>query len=291
VLLGAVGIVLLIACVNVAALMMVRGSERTHEMAIRTAIGASRIRIIRQLLTETLALAMLGGAAGVALGYLFLRGLLALMPPDQMPRWIIFVLDARFAVFCVLITGGAAILFGLLPALQASRVSAGSALQESGTRVSLSRGNRRTLSGLVVCEIGLALMLLISAGLLMAAFQKALHVDPGFRPEHVITFSVDLPDTSYGKAEQKLAFFRNLMEQLRHLPGVESVGAASAPPLGGHWGNFFLAEGALPLGPRDQNPVVLQVVTAPGYFNAIGMTFLAGRAFDERDNVLRVGAD
>jgi predicted permease len=291
VLLGAVGIVLLIACVNVAALMMVRGSERAREIAIRTAIGASRSRIVRQLLTETLALATLGGAAGVALGYLFLRGLLALMPADQMPRWISFSLDARFAVFCVLITGGAAILFGLLPALQASRISAGSALQESGSRVSLSRGNRRTLSGLVICEIGLALMLLISAGLLMAAFQKALHVDPGFRPENVITFSVDLPDAGYKKAEQKLAFFRNLVEQLRHILGVQSVGAASAPPLGGHWGNFFLAEGAFPLGPHDQNPVVLQVAATPGYFDAIGMTLLAGRVFDEHDNSLRVGAD
>jgi putative ABC transport system permease protein len=290
VLLGAVGIVLLIACVNVAALMMMRGAERAREIAIRTAIGASGSRIIRQLLTETLVMAGIGGAAGVASGYLFLRGLLTLMP-DQMPRWINFALDARFAVFCVLITGGAAMVFGLLPALQASRISAGSALQESGTRVSLSRGSRQTLSGLVVCEIGLALMLLISAGLLIESFDKVLHVDPGFRPENVITFSVDVPPAVYGKAEQKLTFFRNLVEQLRHIPGVQSAAAASAPPLGGHWGNFFQAEGAPPLGPHEQNPVVLQVAVTPGYFDAIGMTFLAGRAFDERDNLLRVGTD
>jgi putative ABC transport system permease protein len=134
-------------------------------------------------------------------------------------------------------------------------------------------------------------MLLISAGLLIQAFRKVLHVDPGFRPENVITFGVDLPEASYGKPEQKLAFYRSLLAQLQNTPGVQSVGAASAPPLGGHRGNFFQAEGARPLGPRDENPVVLQVVAAPGYFNAIGMTFLAGHPFDERDNVLRVEPD
>jgi len=291
VLLSAVAIVLLIACVNIAALMMVRASSRVREIAIRTAIGASRGRIIRQLLTEMLTMATLGGAAGVALGYLFLRGLLALMPADQMPQWLSFTMDSRFAAFCVLVTCSAAILSGLLPALEASRVDTGSCLQETGSRVSLSRGSRRTLSGLVVCEIALALMLLISAALLIQAFRKVLHVDPGFRPENVVTFDIDLPQASYGKPAQKLAFFRNLLGQLRNIPGVQSAGAASAPPLGGHWGNFFQAEGARPLGARDENPVVLQVVAAPGYFDAIGMTFLAGRPFDERDNVLRVAPD
>lgn len=271
--------------------MMVRASERVREIAIRTAIGASRGRIIRQLLTEMLTMAALGGAAGVALGYLFLRGLLALMPADEMPRWLSFGMDLRFAVFCVLITGAAAIVFGLLPVLQASRAQTGSCLQETGTRTSLSRGSRRTLGGLVVCEIGLALVLLISAALLIQAFRKVLHVDPGFRPENVVTFSIELSDVSYAKAEQKLTFFRSLVEQLRNILGVQSVSAASAPPLGGHWGNFFQAEGTPPLGPRDENPVVLQVVAAPGYFDAIGMTLLAGRAFDENDNILRVGPD
>jgi len=291
VLLSAVAIVLLIACVNIAALMMMRGSERAREIAIRTAMGASRGRIIRQFLTETLAMVGLGGVVGVGLGYLLLQGLLALMPANQMPSWLNFSLDGRFAVFCVLITGGAAILSGLLPAFQASRVSASGALQETGTRASLSRGTRWTLNGLVVCEIGLALMLLVSAALLIDAFHKVLQVDPGFRPENVITFRVDLPTTTYGKAEQKLRSFHGLMEQLRHVPGVQSAGAASAPPLDGHWGNFFQAEGAAPLGLHDQNPVVLQVAATPGYFEAIGMTLLAGRVFEERDNALKVGAD
>jgi putative ABC transport system permease protein len=291
VLLGAVGIVLLIACVNITALMMVRASARVREIAIRTAIGASRGRIIRQLLTEMLTMAALGGATGVALGYLFLRGLLVLMPADEMPRWLSFTMDARFAAFCVLITGAAAVLSGLLPALEASRIDTGSCLQEAATRASLSRGSRRTLSSLVVCEIGLALMLLISAALLIQAFRKVLHVDPGFRPENVITFGIDLPQRSYEKPEQKLAFFRSLLEQLRNIPGVQSAGAASAPPLGGHWGNFFIAEGAPPLAPHDENPAVLQVVTTSGYFDAIGMTSLAGRAFDEHDDIIRVGPD
>ena len=291
VLLGAVGIVLLIACVNVTALMMVRAFTRAREIAIRAAVGASHRRIIRQLLTENLVLALLGGVGGFVLGYFLLRGLLALMPVDEMPGWLTFPMDAKFVAFCILITGGAALLSGLAPALQASRADTGSCLQETGTRMSISQRSRRTLNGLVVCEIGLALVLLISAGLLLRAFQKVLHVDPGFRPENVITFGVELPEATYGKPEQRLTFFHKLLEQLRTLPGLRAAGAASAPPLGGHWGQFFTAEGAPPLGPHEKNPVVLQVVVTPGYFDAIGMTLLAGRPFDDRDNVLRVKAD
>ena len=109
----------------------------------------------------------------------------------------------------------------------------------------------------MVCEIGLALMLLISAGLLLEAFQKVLHVDPGFRPENVVSFGVDLPSVKYGAPAKVLPFFHNLLEQLRAVPGVQAAGAASAPPLGGHWGNFFVAEDDPPAGPHDKNPVVL----------------------------------
>ena len=135
----------------------------------------------------------------------------------------------------------------------------------------------------MVSEIALALMLLICVSLLVEAFRKVLRVDPGFRPEDVVTYSIALPQTRYGKPEQQVTFFKNLLERLRVLPGVKSAGAASAPPLGGHSGWFFTAEGARPLGPNEQDPVVLQVVATPGYFDAIGVTFLAGRPFEERD--------
>jgi len=203
------------------------------------------------------------------------------MPADNLPRWISFSMDARFAAFCVAITGAAALLFGLAPAVQSSKVDARGALQDSGVRASLSRARRGTLRALVVSEIALALVLSVSAGLLVQAFRKVLHVDPGFRPENVITFGISLPDVKYKEDAQRVAFFENLLDRLRVVPGVKSVGAATATPLGGHWGNFWEAEDNAPLGPNDKNPVTLQVVATPGYFEAIGMTFLAGRPFTQ----------
>jgi predicted permease len=286
VLLVAVAVVLLIACVNIAALMLVRATARGREIAIRTAIGASRNRILGQLLMENALLAATGGIVGVLVGRVFLRAMVSWLP-ENTPRWISFTLDARFVIFCVLITGAAALLFGLVPAIQASSGNSGSALHESSTRTSLSRGRRRTLSALVVCEIGLALMLLISAGLLLQAFHKVLHADPGFRPENVISFRVDLPTATYPKPDKILSFYQNLLSQVRVLPGVQAAGVASAPPLGGHWGNFYVGDEDRPLGPNDKSPVVLQVVATLGYFDAIGMTRLAGRPFDERDGLLK----
>jgi predicted permease len=283
VLLGGVAVVLLIACVNIAALMLVRGGARARETAIRIAIGASRGRIIRQLLTENLVLAVAGGALGVLLGKMCLVGMLSLMPADNLPHWISFAMDARFAAFCVAVTGAAALLFGLGPALQSSNVDTRGSLQDSGVRTSPSRARRGTLRALVVSEIGLALVLLISAGLLLEAFRKVLHVDPGFRPENVITFGITLPEVKYKDDAQRVAFFENLLDRLRAVPGVKSVGAATATPLGGHWGNFWEAEGNPPLGPNDKNPVTLLVVATPGYFEAIGMTFLAGRPFSQME--------
>ena len=282
VLLAAVGIVLLIACVNIAGLMMVRASARAREIAIRTAIGASRSQIVRQLLTESLVLAAAGGILGVLTGSVCLRAMISLMP-DDLPRWVSFQFDARFTIFAVAITGASAVLFGLAPSIQASGFDMRGCLQDAGLRASLSRGRRGALSALVAGEIALALMLLISAGLLVQAFRKVLHVDPGFRSENVMTYRISLPEAKYGKSEQQVAFFQNVVDRLRRMPGVKSAGAASAPPLGGHSGWFFRAEGGRAFGPKDPDPVVLPVITTPGYFDAIGITFLAGRTFDERD--------
>lgn len=282
VLLGAVAIVLLIACANIAGLMMVRASARAREIAIRTALGASRGRIVGQLLTESLLIAAAGGVLGILSGKACLAGMLALIPED-IPRWIRFDLDLRFLLFCVAITGAAAVLFGLAPALVAVRVDLRASLHDTGTRSSISRSRSRSLSALVVGEIALALVLLVSAGLLVQAFRRVQQVDPGFRAENVLTFRVSIPEATYDKPEKVLAFFENLLTQVRAIPGVRSAGAASAPPLGGHSGTFFTAEGAQPLGPNEQNPVVLRVIVTPGYFEAIGMTFLAGRPFEDRD--------
>ena len=279
ILLAAVAVVLLIACVNIAALMLVRGGTRAREIAIRFAIGASRSRIVRQLLTENLVLAAAGGILGVLLGQLCLKTMILLMPEGNLPPWINFAMDARFAIFCAAVTGAAAVLFGLVPAVQASGVDTRGSLQGAGLRSTLSRNRRGTLSALVVPEIALALVLTIGAGLLLKAFRKLTHVDPGFRAENVITYGINLPAVKYPKPEQRIAFFESLLDRLRAMPGVQSAGGTSAPPLGGHWGNFWEAEGNPPLGPNDEDPVVLQVVATPEYFNAIGMTFLQGHPF------------
>lgn len=282
-LLGAVALVMLIVCVNIAALMLVRSSFRTREMGIRVAMGASRWRIVSQLMTESALLAGAGGVCGVLLGTICLHTMVASMPAN-LPQWITFSLDARFVIFCVAVTGAAALLFGLGPAVQTSKVDIRASLQGTAGRATASRGQRLALGGLVACEIGLALMLSVSAGLLVQAFRRVLEIDPGFRPENVLTFRVSLPEETYTTPEKKTAYFNSLLEQLRELPDVRAAGAASAPPLGGSWGGVFEAEGNAPARVEGENPVILQVAATPGYFEAIGMTLIAGRTFAARDD-------
>ena len=281
VLLGAVGIVLLIACVNIAALMMVRALSRSREIAIRTAMGASPSRIAVQLFTENVVLASCGAIVGVPLGAAGLRAAVSRLP-SNIPPWVTFSLDWRFAIFCVLVTGLSALIFGLAPILRASHIDIRESLQNAAARTTATRRRRTALGAFVVCEVALALMLSAGAGLLMQAFRKVLQGDPGFRPENVITFAISLPDTGYDKPEQKIAYYENLLDRLRRLPGVTAAAATSAPPLGGRWGGQFEAEGASAL-PGNENPVVLRIAATPGYVDAIGSTLLAGRTFDQRD--------
>ncbi len=281
ILLGAVGVVLLIACVNVAGLMLVRGESRSREIAIRTAIGASRARIIRQLLTESLLLAAIGASFGVLLGKAALLGLLSLLP-DTLPKWVQFPLDGRFALFCAIVTGAAAAIFGLAPALQAAAVDTRGALGESG-RSTLTRGKRGVLSALVVCEIALAMILLVSSGLLVQAFRRVVNADPGFRTGNILTWSLRPAPVKYPKPEQRYAFYHGIVERLRALPGVTAASAASIVPLNGHTGYFYQAEAGRAIGRNEKNPVVLQVTALAGYFDAIGIAIKAGRPFDVRD--------
>jgi predicted permease len=289
VLLVAVGAVLLIACVNIAALMLVRGAARAREIAIRTAIGASRGRIVAQLMSESLLMAALAGVLGVLAGAGLLKAMARLMP-ENLPRWVTFEFDFRFALFCLAITGTAAALFALLPAIQASGVAAKEAMQAGG-RASGSRRQIFTLRGLVAAEVALALAVLVAAGLVLQGFRAVSRVDPGFRAEGVLTFTVSLPATRYpnDKPQLRLAFFDRLIAELRTLPGVQSAAATTAPPLGGHWGNFYQAEGSRPLGPNEKNPVVLQVVVTPGYLGLLGVKQLAGRDYTDADAGNTVG--
>ena len=281
ILLGGVAVVLLIACVNIAGLMMVRADARSREIAIRAAVGASRGRVVRQLFTESLLLAALGGVLGVAGGKVLLRGLVALMA-DNVPTWVRFDLDWRFALFSLGLVGAAAILFGLAPALQAAAAEARAGLQET-VRATMTRGRRLVLSALVIGEIALAIVLLAGAGLLLQAFHKVQHVDPGFRAQNTLTWSIRLAGPGYAKEEQQRTFFQTLLPRLASLPGVRAASAATIVPLDGHTGYFFAAEGAPPLGPSEKNPVVLKIDTMPGYFAAMGIEFLAGRDFNDAE--------
>ena len=283
VLLVAVGAVLLIACVNIAALMLVRGSARAREIAIRTAVGASRGRIVAQLMSESLLMAGIAGIVGVLGGAGLLKAVAPLMP-ENLPRWVTFQFDVRFALFCLAITGAAAVLFALLPAIQASGVPARDAMQEGG-RTSGSRRHTFTLRGLVAAEVALALAVLVAAGLVLQGFRAVSRVDPGFRAEGVLTFTVALPAARYpnDKPQLRVGFFDRLIAELRTIPGVQSAAATTAPPLGGHWGNFYQAEGSRPLGPNESNPVVLQVVVTPGYLGLLGVKQLAGRDYTDAD--------
>lgn len=281
VLLGAVSLVLLMTCANITALMIARGAARSREIAIRTALGASHARIVVQLMTESLVTATLAGIAGVALAVAGLRGMVAWMP-DGLPRWISFSLDWRFAIFCVAMTGGATLLFGIATALETWRIDIRGSLQDSASRATASRSRRALFGALVVCEVGLAVMLSVAAALLVQGLRHVLAVDPGFRPVNVLTFGVSLPDATYGRPEQRIAYYEHLLARLKRLPGVQAVGATSAPPLGGHWGGQFEAEGR-PVVALGQNPVVLRIAATPGYFEAIGTTLLKGRTFEPQD--------
>ncbi len=282
ILFAAVAVVLLIACVNIAGLMLVRGESRSREVAIRAALGASRGALVRQLLTESLLLAATGGIIGVALGNAALHALISMIPSD-VPKWLRFDMDWRFAVFAVALTGAAAVLFGLFPALQTASADVRGCMQET-SRSTISRGKGRILAALAICEVALAVVLLTGAALVVEAFKNALQVDPGFRAGHLLTANIRLAPSKYPKADQIYAFYSTLLDRIRELPGVAAASAASIIPLGGHSGYFFDGEGSPHM--QDTNkPVTLHVTAMPGYIEAMGMTMLAGRTLEARDEV------
>lgn len=280
--LAAVGLVLLIACADIAGLMLARSMTRGREIAIRTALGAGRRRIVQQLLTESLVLSLVGATLGTALGY---RGasVLVAQKPDLLPSWLSFQFDGRFLAFAIALTLGTTIVIGLVPALRISGTDPQATLQAVATRVSTS-ATRRSLSALVVGEIALALVLLILAGLTVRDLRRLERVDPGFTTNNVLTYQLSLPEATYPEDEHELAFYRDHLERVRALPGVTAAGAVNHAPLGGgHTGNFFTAEGAPQRGDHEMNPVVLTRIASAGYLEAIGVTLLAGRDISETD--------
>ena len=289
ILLGAVAFVLLIACANVANLLLARATARRKEIAIRMALGASRGRIVRQLLTESLLLGLMGGAVGLLLA-LWGVDLLAAIPynaPSPIIPYTVSTdqigLDGAVLAFTIGLSLVTSIVFGLVPALLASRPDLNYTLKAGSSR-SMGGSRRYDIRGLlVVFEMAGSLVLLIAAGLMIKSFVGLLEVDPGFKPEHVLTAEVTLPRSQYAGKQQIASFYDRLLDRIKALPEVRSAGAVSALPLSGtDSGSDFFIDGQ-PSPPPDQENTTFNRVISPEYFQTMGIPLLDGRSFSERD--------
>ena len=280
-LLGAVVFVLLIACANVANLLLARAAARQKEMAVRAALGAGRWRIVRQLLTESVLLAVVGGT----LSLLFASGgvrLILAMSRDAIPRASEIGLDAGVLGFAAMVTVLTGILFGLAPAWQAGRFDLHDTLKD--TSRGTTGGRARLRQGLVVAEVALTLVMLVGAGLLLRSFHRLQRVNPGFATRRVLSFRLDLPEKKYAKEEQQVGFYQDLLEKLRVLPGVQAASVTSRLPFGGNdWQTSFLIEGQ-PEPPPNERPSMEVHLVGPDYFRVMGIQLLRGRAFTEQDD-------
>ncbi|MCI0489538.1 MAG: ABC transporter permease [Blastocatellia bacterium] len=281
VLFGAVGLVLLIACANIANLLLARAVTREKEIAVRSALGANRWRIIRQLLTESALLAFVGGAAGLLLA-VWGTDLLKWLSPKDLPRVEEIRLDWRVLGFTLLVSLLTGLIFGLAPALRAAKIDLNETLKEGGRSGSESIRRNRFRSALIISEIALALSLLIGAGLLVNSFLRLQRVDPGFDPHKVLTLRVDLPDYKYRKAQEISGFNLQLIERVEHLPGVRAAGMVFPLPLSGSDAvTRFEIEGR-PVERVKRPPTDLRFAT-DGYFRTMGIPIISGRDFTKRD--------
>jgi len=280
-LLGAVGFVLLIACVNVANLLMMRSVGRQKEMAVRLAIGAGRFRLLRQFLVEGMLLALAGGGLGLALAVWFKDALVARIP-SNIPQFHAIELDWTVLLFSFVLVTLAGLTFGALPALWASKTDFGTSLQESGRGNSQGPDHRRLRATFVIVEVALSLMLLVGAGLLVRSFQRVLSTNPGFRPEHVLTASIDLPPDEYAQDERVTSFYKQLMDKLRQTPGIAAAGGSTDLPLLGGWTHAFTVEGYQPP-PGPALSLCNHSVIYGDYLQTMGIPLLRGRYFTEQD--------
>jgi putative ABC transport system permease protein len=281
-LLAAVGFVLLIACVNLANLLLSRSASRRREIGIRGALGAGKARLIRQLLTESLVLSAFGTALGLALAWAGTR-LLTNVNPGILPRATEIALDLRVVLVTAAIGVLTGILFGLAPALQMARADLHSSLREGGRGNSMGFRRNVVRSALVTGEVALALVLLSGAGLLMRSFYRLESVDTGFDPHGVLTFHVNLPPAKYAKDERRFAFFDRALAGVRALPGVTSAGAASLFPLAGSDTIYSFDQVGKPPKPPGQSPNAMYYAVMPGYFETMRIPLKAGRLFTQAD--------
>jgi putative ABC transport system permease protein len=282
ILLCAVVVVLLISCANIANLLLARASARAHEIAVRAALGASRLRIVRQLLTESILLAVAGGALGVLLASWGTSVLVALAPAD-LPRLGEVRVDLRVLLFSFAVSLVSGVVFGLMPALASSKINLASSLKESGRTESGGAARQRLRGGLVVAEVALAVVLLISAGLLVRSFSKLLDVRPGFDPRGVLTMQISLPRTQYPDAPKVAAFYDEVLRRVSELPGVEHAAAAMEPPFTPGGDNSVFSVREWHGGPGQPPPHADYAFVSSDYFRAMGISVVKGRDFQPSD--------
>jgi predicted permease len=283
-LLGAVGFVLLIACANVASLLLARGSYRRHEIAVRGALGAGRARLVRQLLTEALILAVIGGAVGVAVSVLGVDALLAL-DGGEIPRVGAVSLDARVLAFAGMVIALTTLLFGVLPAHQAVAASLSRAFSSGGRWATAGRERLQLRRPLVVVEVSLALLLVVGAGLMANSFWRTLNQDPGFETERLLSVRLTFPSARYSP-EGKVDFMTRLVNRVEAMSGVEGAGFASRPPLLENRSETrFTIEGSPELRPGDEGPTGSMVMATRGFLDVLGVRAIRGRLFDATDDI------
>ena len=284
VLLAAVGFVLLIACANVASLLLTRSLSRQKEVAIRSALGASRWRVIRQLLTESLLLSIVGGAAGLVIAYWGVPALVAVLPQSQlnaMPFLKALNINGGILTFSFALSLLTGLIFGLAPALQSSKLDLNEALKEGGRQTSIGAGHRLR-SAMVVTEIALAVVLLVGAGLMMKSLFRLLQTNVGFKTENVLTMTVILPPSKYMDANKRINFNDQLHERVQSLPGVSGAGTVNILPVNsGNTTRFYVDGDPIPA-PGQEIEANIRTVS-DDYFKALGVPVLAGRTFDPRD--------
>ena len=280
--LGAVSLVLLIAAANVANLQLARAASREREMAVRLALGAGRWRIVRQLLTESLMLAAIGGVVGLLLAFWGVDLFRSLGPTD-LPRLQEINLDGRVLGFTMLAAVLSGLLFGLAPALQASRPDLNESLKEGGRAGTESHRRRRLRSSLVVAEVALTLVLLVGAGLLLRSFMQLQDVNPGFQPEHLLSAQISLPPAKYNEDQKIISFHQELLNRTKNLPGVEAAAISmSLPPNLLQINNPFGIEGRV-LPPGQARPLAEEMTISPDYFTVLGVPLMRGRFFTDND--------
>lgn len=282
VLLAAVGFVLLIACANVASLLLVRATARSKEIAIRKTLGASRLRLVRQLLSESLLLSLLGGALGLLLAA-GLMPLVRLISPGTVPRLEQSTVDGTVLLFTLVLCTLTGLAFGLVPALQITGRGLHDALKEGGRGSSEGGVRNRFRSLLVVAEVAVALVLMTGAGLLIKSFARLMQVNPGFESRSLLTFPINLPKVRYSKPEQQVQFYQQLLERVKAVPAVQSAGLVSDLPLGAVTPYYFFCPEGIACQGIGKDPVVARSQVSPDYFQTLHTPLIRGRFFTDQD--------